>query len=194
MLYLDLGAYILLKNTYLNSFGFTQGMPLISEKEVKTQDHVAQFYEDKRYSTWYSRAYQKWWSRKMLRLLPSSAKPSRILDNGCGTGNLIDCLKPENQSKMVGSDISWGMLARGKKRSHSVVQADSQQLPFKSNSFDTVFARSLLHHLPNPDLGVQETARVLNQGGYAVFVDTVETWISTIPRKVTEDSEQDRKS
>ncbi len=164
-------------------------MPHISEKEVKTQDHVAQFYEDKRYSTWYSRSYQKWWSRKMLRLLPSSARPKRILDNGCGTGNFIECLKPENQSKIVGSDISMGMLVRAKKRVPSVLQADSQQLPFKSASFDVVFLRSLLHHLPSPELGVEETARVLTQGGYAVFVDTVDTLVSKLPRKLTEDSE-----
>jgi len=164
-------------------------MPKISQEEVETQDRVAEFYEDKRYGTWYSRKYQKDWSKKMIRMLPKNINVKRILDNGCGTGNFVECLKSINREKTIGSDISNGMLIRAKKRIGPVVQSDSQQLPFKSNSFNIVFARSLFHHLPEPDLGAKETARVLKKGGYTVIVDTVETLMSTLPRHLTEDSE-----
>jgi SAM-dependent methyltransferase len=64
------------------------------------------------------------------------------------------------------------------------VVGDSQALCFQDDSFDVIVARSLLHHLPDPKVAVDEMQRVLKSGGKVVFLDTNLSIISSIPRWV----------
>jgi len=101
-----------------------------------------------------------------------------ILDNGCGQGSFAE--KHLEGKKVVAIDLSTGMLKRAQKRLPEPIRADAQQLPFAENSFDTVIARGLLHHLPDPDRGAEEVARVLKGGGKAVFVDPLSSALSCL--------------
>jgi SAM-dependent methyltransferase len=49
------------------------------------------------------------------------------------------------------------------------IRADAQQVPLKGNCIQTVLGLNLLEHVPEPELVVAETARVLKKGGQAYF-------------------------
>ncbi|MCJ7691884.1 MAG: methyltransferase domain-containing protein [Sedimentisphaerales bacterium] len=145
-------------------------------RDIEVQDRVAIEYENKRYQGQYSRRYHDWWTGRMLSRVNTDG---RILDNGCGIGLLFERLDP---CRVVGLDLSIEMLRRASKYSDQLVLGSSEQLPFKDDSFDMVFCRSLIHHLPNPCEAVREMHRVLKPGGEVVLVETNSSLISTIPR------------
>lgn len=148
------------------------------DKEIMVQDQVSDYYENIRYLKEYSLIYQNFLFEKMLALIE---KKGLILDNGCGVGNIVKFLNTEN---VIGFDISKGMLKHAKNRMNIVVNGDSQRLPFKDGIFDVIICRSLLHHLPEPRKGIFEMSRVLKKGGEIVFLETVQSILSSIPRKL----------
>lgn len=66
----------------------------------------------------------------------------------------------------ISSDISLGAAKRAQERArrHGVpflsIVADVEHLPFRSQSVDIVYVHDGLHHLAEPNLGLQEMARV----------------------------------
>lgn len=147
-------------------------------REIAVQDRVACEYEQKRYENPYAKRYHDWWTEQMLSRVRTNG---RILDNGCGIGLLFDKVR---SGQVVGLDISSEMLKVASKKSDRLIRGNSQQLPLKDNSFDVVFCRSLIHHLPRPELAVREIVRILRPEGQAVFVDTNTSLLSALPRKI----------
>jgi len=84
-----------------------------------------------------------------------------LLDVGCG-------LKPyekvlgERVNKYIGLEYSPESGYRGNKAD---VYADAAAIPLASGSVDTVLCTELLEHVPNPDMVIEEIARVLKPGG-----------------------------
>ncbi|MHC5060560.1 MAG: methyltransferase domain-containing protein [Planctomycetota bacterium] len=148
------------------------------KEEIEVQDHVAAEYEQVRYQNEYAKRYHNWWTSLMLSQVSVAG---RILDNGCGIGNLFEMLPAD---RIVGIDLSTEMLKHAAKRSTRLVLGNSQQLPFKDNSFDLVFCRSLLHHLPQPELAVKEMYRTLKSAGEVVLADTNTSLLSALPRTI----------
>ncbi|MDP3732702.1 MAG: methyltransferase domain-containing protein [Candidatus Omnitrophota bacterium] len=157
---------------------------MINRKEVEMQDKVSEYYEAVRYKKDYSVRYHEWWIKKMISM--SGINGGRVLDNGCGTGILFDYLRGYD-CMVTGMDISSGMLEKAKKINKNTVCGDSQELPFKDGSFDIIYARSLLHHLPDHAKGVKEMKRVARGNGRIVFVDTNDSILSRLPRMMVKD-------
>jgi ubiquinone/menaquinone biosynthesis C-methylase UbiE len=134
--------------------------------EITTQDRAAVSYEEIRYKLPWSRRYHAWLFKYMIGLLQPEGK---ILDAGCGTGWLGEFLPKE---QLWGIDLSPEMVARAKTRLRDARIGDVEALPFEDRSFDRIFARSVIHHLANPERGVAELARVLKVGGRMVLLDT----------------------
>ncbi|NDZ83939.1 class I SAM-dependent methyltransferase, partial [Streptomyces sp. SID10853] len=67
------------------------------------------------------------------------------------------------------ADLTPGMLAAavraGRHRDAQLLLADAARLPVLSQSLDGVFAAGLIAHLPRPDEGARELARVVKPGG-----------------------------
>jgi len=154
-----------------------------TSNEIAVQDSVSEYYEEQRYARHYSRAYQEWWTQRMLSLLHPENLKGTILDNGCGTGIHAAILSAEGGC-VVGLDISSGMLDKARSRMNRLILGNAQELPFRDQSFDLVFARSLLHHLPHAEKGVSEINRVLKSNGEVVFSDTNCSFLSNLPRKL----------
>jgi len=95
-------------------------------------------------------------SREALADLDLSAR-ERILDVGCGTGELTRVLRAESPAEVVGLDADRGLL-------ESVdpprLQGDALSLPVADDSFDLVVCQALLVNLPDPAAAVAEFARV----------------------------------
>lgn len=100
---------------------------------------------------------------------------ARVLDAGTGTGETIKAiLKNSNPAKVVGIDISKGMLkiAREKIKVKGVgfeIQ-DISALPYPDNSFDVVTCTWALETLKEPKKAVTEFLRVINKDGYVIYV------------------------
>ena len=47
-----------------------------------------------------------------------------------------------------------------------IIQADALQLPIVSDSLDGAFSIGVLHHMPDPGLGVKEAFRVLGKNAW----------------------------
>ncbi len=146
--------------------------------EIMIQDKVAINYEQIRYRNPWAQAYHEWWNHLMVSQVNVTG---RILDNGCGTGTLFEVL-PE--ADIVGLDMSQEMIRIAGEKNNRVMVCDSHHLPFSDESFDTVFARSLLHHLSDYHKGISEMSRVLRSGGEIVSVDTNKSILSSLPRKI----------
>ena len=104
----------------------------------------------------------------------------RVLEIGCGTGNLTLLAQRLNPAaQFVGIDPDPKALARARRkagREGFTIQFDpgfSQELPYPDASFDRVLSSLMLHHLP-PDarlVTLQEAHRVLKQGGSLHLLD-----------------------
>jgi ubiquinone/menaquinone biosynthesis C-methylase UbiE len=92
----------------------------------------------------------------------------RVLEAGCGTGLILDRLRPYFR-EVVGVDLSSGMLARARDRRLQVVQASIDQLPFPNASFDVVVSFKVLAHVPDIRATLAELSRVTRPGGVLVL-------------------------
>lgn len=100
----------------------------------------------------------------------------RVLDVGCGTGELSRVLEAETDGLVVGVDRDRRLLARA---SVSTVQGDAFSLPFPDNSFDCVVCQALLINLPDPCPAVQEFARVARDRIAAIEPDNGEVAVES---------------
>jgi SAM-dependent methyltransferase len=94
----------------------------------------------------------------------------RLLDIGCGDGAFLASLaagRPE--LSYVGVDYSEYQLAKAARLPFEFRQCDlGEGIPLPDGSIDVAHAAEVIEHLYNPDLLVEECARVLRSGGYLV--------------------------
>ncbi len=131
----------------------------VDESNLERQELLADVFEDV--------------SRRLLDHLdtPSGAA---CLDAGCGIGRTTELLvdRLPDPERVVGLDADPDLLevARDRRPSSDAAEfgyrtGDATELPFPDDSFDLVFARFLLAHLPEPEAAVLEFARVCRPGG-----------------------------
>ena len=118
------------------------------------------------------------WRRKAINHL-MDLQPKSILDVATGTGDFaIQALKL-NPDKIIGIDISEGMLKVGlekikKKGLENKVElhsGDSENMPFEDNKFDAVIVAYGVRNFENLEKGLSEMYRVLRSGGKMVVLE-----------------------
>jgi len=115
------------------------------------------------------------WERIFQLVLPKG-RTLDVLDVGCGTGFLSLELAARGH-RVTGVDFAAAMLGealrKATQRNVSVrfQQADAEELPFKSGSFDLVISRHLLWTLANPEAAITEWTRIIRPAGRVVVVD-----------------------
>jgi ubiquinone/menaquinone biosynthesis C-methylase UbiE len=92
----------------------------------------------------------------------------KILDFGCGTGNVsYNLVKHELQP--VSMDTSLSMLKNVQSklgpRGALCINGDGEKLPFKNGTFDAIICMGVLHHLEKKGVAVSEMMRVVKKGG-----------------------------
>ena len=119
------------------------------------------------------------WRKKVVNIV-AKQNPETILDIATGTGDLAINLTETSASKIIGLDISEGMLDVGrnkiakKKLEHTIdmVVGDSENLPFKDNTFDAITVAFGVRNFENLDKGLSEILRVLKPKGIFVILET----------------------
>jgi ubiquinone/menaquinone biosynthesis C-methylase UbiE len=100
-----------------------------------------------------------------LDALPNGA---RLLDVGCGTGNLLERLG--GRFECAGCDPAEEMLQRARARNPGVDLrvAPAEELPFEDGCFDAVLCIEVMRYLADPRPALRELVRVLRPGGLAL--------------------------
>lgn len=100
----------------------------------------------------------------------------RILDIGCGRGNLLQALA-ERGASVAGLDPDEAMLEVAQTLVPKAVlkQGCAQLLPFGDTSMHAAIFLNSLHHIPIPDmlLALEEAARVVGKGGSLIVVESM---------------------
>lgn len=121
----------------------------------------------------------KGWRKKAIKHL-EFYRPQTILDIATGTGDFAilaaEMLHPQ---KLIGADISEGMMEIGRKKVKqkglqdiiSFEKEDCLALSYPDNSFDAVTAAFGIRNFANLDKGLQEMCRVLKPGGHLSILE-----------------------
>ena len=121
------------------------------------------------------------WRKKAIKTLQGS-KPQFLLDVATGTGDFaLQAIKTLKPQKVIGVDISEGMLKEAKEKIKSqnledifqVQWGDSEQLPFDDARFDAVTVAFGVRNFEN-----------LDEGWLEGFVDEIYTEYFDAPEEV----------
>lgn len=91
---------------------------------------------------------------------------SRVLDLGCGEGNLLDYLKKEKQILDTGLEINADNIEQCLQKGVHVIEQDLDRglHNFETASFDTVLLTQTLQAVQYPDIIIEEMLRVGRNG------------------------------
>jgi len=113
-------------------------------------------------------------------LLSTLEPGARLLDVGCGPGNLtIDLAQRVAPGAVVGIDASSAVVEIARKAAAEAGAltvtfevADAYHLPFDDDAFDVVHAHQVLQHLTDPVAALREMRRVTRPGGTVAVRDS----------------------
>ena len=114
----------------------------------------------------------KMWRNKLVNML-KPYQPKTILDVATGTGDLALALNKLKPKRIQGLDLSQKMLDVGiaKIKKHGLSdtiafeQGDSENLPYKTDTFDAATVAFGVRNFSNPVKGMAEICRVLKPAG-----------------------------
>lgn len=119
-----------------------------------------------------------YWRKQAIRMLKSE-KPKSILDIATGTADFAIEALALQPDKVVGVDISEGMLDVGRKKLKRMQLSDkielklgdSEKLPFDDNIFDAIIVGFGVRNFENLEQGLTDMYRVLKPGGSVVILE-----------------------
>ena len=119
----------------------------------------------------------KLWRKKAIIKIKHS--PKKILDIATGTADFAISAAKYTNANITGVDISKKMLEEAKKKitkkklNHRInlKLGDSEALPFKEKSFDTITAGFGVRNFENLEKGLKEMYRVLENNGTIIILE-----------------------
>ena len=119
------------------------------------------------------------WRKKVVQLV-SDKNPKIVLDIATGTGDLALLMTKTTAEKIIGLDISAGMLAVGREKIQAknlsnkieMILADSENMPFENDTFDAITVAFGVRNFENLEKGLTEILRVLKPNGVFVILET----------------------
>ena len=119
------------------------------------------------------------WRNKVLDMV-AKTNPKTILDIATGTGDLAILMTKTNAYKIIGFDISDGMLEVGRQKINAqnlqsrieMVLGDSEKMPYDNNTFDAITVAFGVRNFENLEIGLSEILRVLKPNGLFVILET----------------------
>ena len=115
----------------------------------------------------------------LLKSLIDQANKARILDVGCGTGELIiERVSVVKKPEIYAVEIDQKFFKEVKNRGIKVTKANiAKGFPYKDNFFDIVSANQIIEHVVDVDFFIEEIYRVLKPKGYLVLsTENLSSW------------------
>jgi len=149
-----------------------------SKKEQVAQmfDNIANRYDF--LNSLLSLGIHKGWRKKCVNILKSK-QPKVILDVATGTGDFaIECSKL-NPTKVIGVDISEGMMSFGREKLKklkldsliTLENGNAETLSFDDNTFDAIVVGFGVRNFQNLEKGLANLHRILKPGGQLVILE-----------------------
>lgn len=91
--------------------------------------------------------------------------PTRVLEVGCGAGEIAARVRDELGAEIVAVDSSERMVELTRQRGIEAYVGDVQELPFGDGEFDCILAGWVLYHVRDRERAINECFRVLRPGG-----------------------------
>jgi demethylmenaquinone methyltransferase / 2-methoxy-6-polyprenyl-1,4-benzoquinol methylase len=118
------------------------------------------------------------WRKEMVGHV-ARTEPQQVLDVACGTAGVTLQLAERTTARIVGVDLTEGMLREGARRVAlagrdtrvQLVLGRGQQLPFADGAFDAVTFTYLLRYVEDPQAALDEMARVVAPGGVVASLE-----------------------
>jgi ubiquinone/menaquinone biosynthesis C-methylase UbiE len=127
------------------------------------QTEIEAFDDTESYLELMARPYTRRLKAEVDRYMSSvNLKEATILELGCGISEHAHRFNKDNT--MVVTDITKSLVEKNDSTSCRAI-CDAQILPFKDKSIDFIIYVGILHHLPNQELSLLESARILRPGG-----------------------------
>lgn len=124
------------------------------------------------------------WRKNVVNMV-NNIQPESILDIATGTGDLAIMMAKTTATRIVGLDLSEGMLSVGKEKVKALnlenkiemMIGDSENLPFEDNTFDAITVSFGVRNFETLEKGLSEILRVLKPNGIFVILE------SSVPTK-----------
>ncbi len=118
------------------------------------------------------------WRKKAVRILKKNS-PKIVLDVATGTADFAIENLGSGAEKVIGIDISAGMLEVGEEKIKrkklqdkiTLKLADSEKLPFEDNYFDAITVGFGVRNFEHLEKGLSEMLRVLKPGGKCLVLE-----------------------
>jgi demethylmenaquinone methyltransferase/2-methoxy-6-polyprenyl-1,4-benzoquinol methylase len=156
-------------------------LPYKAEQSSKKQQ-VAKMFDNISYrydflNHFLSLGIDKGWRKKAISLL-RPLNPKIMLDVATGTGDFALQALELNPDKVIGIDISEGMLEMGRKKLQrlnankiELLTGDSENLAFEQNKFDAVTVAFGVRNFEDIEKGLREIYRVMKPGAMLVVLE-----------------------
>lgn len=126
-----------------------------------------------------------WWFASRTRALNAVLEPLlpktpdfKLLDIGCGAGNMIHHLSRYGQVK--GLEIDPRPVKKAQERGYDVDQFDATQpMPFDENTFDAVTTLDVIEHNEDDLAILADSYRILKPGGHMIITVPAFMWLWT---------------
>jgi ubiquinone/menaquinone biosynthesis C-methylase UbiE len=111
--------------------------------------------------------------KKIIKLGQISPR-KKVLDIGCGTGNISQQIKNKINADLIGIDASPDMLKVAASKHLEVVLSDidKQKLPFHDGCFDSIVGAYVIHQVKNLRFVLSECYRVLRNGALVLLTSS----------------------
>jgi len=112
-----------------------------------------------------------------LEISPEDLKGKKILDAGCGGGQLACKLSSFNCDVVVGIDICR-IITRAfdncRRKSVHYVRGDIMNIPIREKYFDVIYCLDVFPILPNPEKAFDNLSRLIREGGvlFITFINS----------------------
>ena len=109
----------------------------------------------------------------ILGTMKQTHEPTKLIDIGCGTGELTDFLKKHNPTwEIWGADISHVALDKARSNNRTVMYSNHPLVTeeFGKEYYDYVLSSHTLEHIEKPEFMLQQIVRILKPSGKAIIV------------------------
>jgi len=163
----------------------SRDLPGVQDDESRLISVLAQRQTDSRSffknvgSDWELLRYDLYGSQFTSIALLSLLDPTlRVVDIGCGIGNVATLISPYVKS-VIAVDRESSMLTQARQRPDVTSEIDFREgdalnLPLQENSVDVAMFCLVLHHIESPSDALCEAARVVTNGGRVLIIDMQE--------------------